>query len=178
MWPTRGRRTVTPQYCPAGGRLRSVRRSAVLVITAFAAVLTGAAVGVSYVLPADDGRTHFQFPDPASTPSETASTSAAPSPAGPFLTAKPVTINSPGFWSWALLDTATGYAAHTRVPTDRTVPHLLPEAAEGWSRCLAETWHRYQRPLAITEAVVRVCHEGEAPAQMVREIMSREAKPE
>jgi glycerol-3-phosphate dehydrogenase (NAD(P)+) len=30
----------------------------------------------------------------------------------------------------------------------------------------------------ITEAVVRVCHEGEAPARMVREIMSREAKPE
>jgi glycerol-3-phosphate dehydrogenase (NAD(P)+) len=30
----------------------------------------------------------------------------------------------------------------------------------------------------ITEAVVRVCHEGESPAQMVKEIMSREAKPE
>jgi glycerol-3-phosphate dehydrogenase (NAD(P)+) len=30
----------------------------------------------------------------------------------------------------------------------------------------------------ITEAVVRVCHEGEAPARMVKEIMSREAKPE
>jgi glycerol-3-phosphate dehydrogenase (NAD(P)+) len=30
----------------------------------------------------------------------------------------------------------------------------------------------------ITEAVVRVCHEGESPARMVREIMSREAKPE
>jgi glycerol-3-phosphate dehydrogenase (NAD(P)+) len=30
----------------------------------------------------------------------------------------------------------------------------------------------------ITEAVVRVCHEGESPAHMVKEIMSREAKPE
>ena len=28
----------------------------------------------------------------------------------------------------------------------------------------------------ITEAVVRVCHEGESPAQMVKEIMSR-ARP-
>ena len=30
----------------------------------------------------------------------------------------------------------------------------------------------------ITEAVVRGCHEGESPANMVKEIMSREAKPE
>ncbi|RBY96661.1 glycerol-3-phosphate dehydrogenase [Blastococcus sp. TF02-8] len=30
----------------------------------------------------------------------------------------------------------------------------------------------------ITEAVVRVCHEGETPAKVVREMMSREAKPE
>jgi glycerol-3-phosphate dehydrogenase (NAD(P)+) len=30
----------------------------------------------------------------------------------------------------------------------------------------------------ITEAVVRVCHEGESPARMVRELMSREAKSE
>ena len=28
------------------------------------------------------------------------------------------------------------------------------------------------------QAIVRVCHEGEAPARMVREIMSREAKSE
>lgn len=28
---------------------------------------------------------------------------------------------------------------------------VLPEAAEGWSRCLAEAWHRYGLPLAITE---------------------------
>jgi glycerol-3-phosphate dehydrogenase (NAD(P)+) len=32
--------------------------------------------------------------------------------------------------------------------------------------------------MPITEAVVRVCHEGESAGQMVREIMSREAKPE
>jgi glycerol-3-phosphate dehydrogenase (NAD(P)+) len=30
----------------------------------------------------------------------------------------------------------------------------------------------------ITEAVVRVCHEGASPSRMVKEIMSREAKPE
>ena len=30
----------------------------------------------------------------------------------------------------------------------------------------------------ITEAVVRVCHEGVPPAAMVKEIMTREAKPE
>jgi len=30
----------------------------------------------------------------------------------------------------------------------------------------------------ITEAVVRVCHENADPARIVREMMSREAKPE
>jgi glycerol-3-phosphate dehydrogenase (NAD(P)+) len=30
----------------------------------------------------------------------------------------------------------------------------------------------------VTEAVVRVCHEDVPAAQMVKEIMSREAKPE
>ena len=30
----------------------------------------------------------------------------------------------------------------------------------------------------ITEAVVRVCHGGVPPAAMVKEIMTREAKPE
>jgi glycerol-3-phosphate dehydrogenase (NAD(P)+) len=32
--------------------------------------------------------------------------------------------------------------------------------------------------MPITEAVVRVCHEGESAGRMVREMMSREAKPE
>jgi glycerol-3-phosphate dehydrogenase (NAD(P)+) len=36
--------------------------------------------------------------------------------------------------------------------------------------------HGVEMPL--TEAVVRVCHEGVPASQMVKEIMSREAKPE
>ncbi len=29
---------------------------------------------------------------------------------------------------------------------------VVPEALEGWSRCLSEAWHRYGLPMAITEA--------------------------
>jgi hypothetical protein len=95
----------------------------VLVVTAVAAVLLGAAVAVPYVLAAADGRTYFTYPEPDAAPSETPSVSAEPTPAtaGPFLVAKPVTINSPGFWSWALLDTATGAitgSANIAVPSD------------------------------------------------------------
>ena len=54
------------------------------------------------------------------------------------------------------------------------------QTAEGVKSCRSvldlATAHGIEVP--ITEAVVRVCHEGEAPAQMVGEIMSREAKPE
>lgn len=54
------------------------------------------------------------------------------------------------------------------------------QTAEGVKSCRSvldlATAHGIEVP--ITEAVVRVCHEGEAPAQMVREIMSREAKSE
>jgi glycerol-3-phosphate dehydrogenase (NAD(P)+) len=54
------------------------------------------------------------------------------------------------------------------------------QTAEGVKSCrpvldLARAHNIY---VPITEAVVRVCHEGESPAQMVKEIMSREAKPE
>jgi glycerol-3-phosphate dehydrogenase (NAD(P)+) len=54
------------------------------------------------------------------------------------------------------------------------------QTAEGVKSCRSvldlATAHGVEVP--ITEAVVRVCHEGESPANMVREIMSREAKPE
>jgi hypothetical protein len=94
----------------------------VLVVTAVVAVLIGAAVAVPYVLAADDGRTYFTYPEPTTTPSSEAPTaSPAASPTGPFLVAKPVTINSPGFWSWALLDTATGAitgSANIAAPSD------------------------------------------------------------
>ena len=54
------------------------------------------------------------------------------------------------------------------------------QTAEGVKSCRSvldlATAHGIEVP--ITEAVVRVCHEGEAPAQMVGEIMSREAKSE
>ena len=54
------------------------------------------------------------------------------------------------------------------------------QTAEGVKSCrsvldLARSHDVY---VPLTEAVVRVCHEGEAPARMVREIMSREAKSE
>jgi hypothetical protein len=85
----------------------------VLVVTAVVAVLVGAAVTVPFVLTAGDGRAYFVEPGaPASDshPTTTASAAASPAPAkaGPFLSAKTVTISSPGFWAWALLDTATG----------------------------------------------------------------------
>jgi glycerol-3-phosphate dehydrogenase (NAD(P)+) len=54
------------------------------------------------------------------------------------------------------------------------------QTAEGVKSCrsILDLARAHGIDVPITEAVVRVCHEGEAPAQMVREIMSREAKPE
>ncbi len=54
------------------------------------------------------------------------------------------------------------------------------QTAEGVKSCrsVLDLAHAHGIEVPITEAVVRVCHEGEAPAQMVREIMSREAKSE
>ncbi|SEL79040.1 glycerol 3-phosphate dehydrogenase (NAD(P)+) [Blastococcus sp. DSM 46786] len=54
------------------------------------------------------------------------------------------------------------------------------QTAEGVKSCrsVLDLARAHGIDVPITEAVVRVCHEGEAPAQMVREIMSREAKPE
>jgi glycerol-3-phosphate dehydrogenase (NAD(P)+) len=54
------------------------------------------------------------------------------------------------------------------------------ETAEGVKSCrsVLDLARAHGVDVPITEAVVRVCHEGESPAQMVKEIMSREAKPE
>jgi glycerol-3-phosphate dehydrogenase (NAD(P)+) len=54
------------------------------------------------------------------------------------------------------------------------------QTAEGVKSCrsVLDLARAHGVDVPITEAVVRVCHEGEAPAQMVREIMSREAKSE
>jgi glycerol-3-phosphate dehydrogenase (NAD(P)+) len=54
------------------------------------------------------------------------------------------------------------------------------QTAEGVKSCrsVLELARAHDVYVPITEAVVRVCHEGEAPGRMVKEIMSREAKPE
>jgi glycerol-3-phosphate dehydrogenase (NAD(P)+) len=64
--------------------------------------------------------------------------------------------------------------------TVEEVQQSTRQTAEGVKSCrsvldLARAQDVY---VPLTEAVVRVCHEGEAPAQMVREIMTREAKSE
>src|SRR3954466_14905744 len=57
---------------------------------------------------------------------------------------------------------------------------ITRQTAEGVksSRSILDLARAHDIPAPITEHVVKVCHEGEAPARMVREIMSREAKPE
>jgi glycerol-3-phosphate dehydrogenase (NAD(P)+) len=54
------------------------------------------------------------------------------------------------------------------------------QTAEGVKSCrsVLDLARAHGVDVPITEAVVRVCHEGESPANMVKEIMSREAKPE
>jgi glycerol-3-phosphate dehydrogenase (NAD(P)+) len=54
------------------------------------------------------------------------------------------------------------------------------QVAEGVKSCrsVLDLARAHDVEVPITEAVVRVCHEGEPPAKMVKEIMSREAKPE
>ncbi len=60
------------------------------------------------------------------------------------------------------------------------VQHSTRQTAEGVKSCrsVLDLARAHDVYVPLTEAVVRVCHEGEAPGQMVREIMSREAKPE
>ena len=98
-----------------------------LVVTAVLVTAAGAAVTVPLLLASDGGRPLTASPQAPTGPAgpETA-TPAAPSGAspttpGPFLTAKPVTIKTSGFWSWALLDTTTGAitgSANLATPSD------------------------------------------------------------
>ncbi len=54
------------------------------------------------------------------------------------------------------------------------------QTAEGVKSCrsVLDLARAHDVYVPITEAVVRVCHEGESAGRMVREMMSREAKPE
>ena len=60
------------------------------------------------------------------------------------------------------------------------VQQITRQTAEGVKTCrsVLDLARAHGVDVPITEAVVRVCHEGESAAQMVREMMSREAKPE
>ncbi len=60
------------------------------------------------------------------------------------------------------------------------VLQITKQTAEGVKTCrsVLDLARAHGVDVPITEAVVRVCHEGESPANMVKEIRSREAKPE
>ena len=64
--------------------------------------------------------------------------------------------------------------------TVEQVQETTRQTAEGVKSCrsVLDLARAHGVDVPITEAVVRVCHEGEAPSRMVKEIMSREAKPE
>jgi glycerol-3-phosphate dehydrogenase (NAD(P)+) len=64
--------------------------------------------------------------------------------------------------------------------TVEEVQQSTRQTAEGVKSCrsVLDLARAHGVDVPITEAVVRVCDEGEAPARMVGEIMSREAKPE
>jgi glycerol-3-phosphate dehydrogenase (NAD(P)+) len=64
--------------------------------------------------------------------------------------------------------------------TVEEVQHSTRQVAEGVKSCrsILDLARAHGVDVPITEAVVRVCHEGEAPARMVKEIMAREAKSE
>jgi glycerol-3-phosphate dehydrogenase (NAD(P)+) len=60
------------------------------------------------------------------------------------------------------------------------VQQITRQTAEGVKTCesVLDLARAHGVDVPITEAVVRVCHEGVHPAAMVKEIMTREAKPE
>jgi glycerol-3-phosphate dehydrogenase (NAD(P)+) len=67
-----------------------------------------------------------------------------------------------------------------RGSTVEEIQRSTRQVAEGVKSCrsVLDLARAHDVEVPITEAVVRVCHEGEPPAKMVKEIMSREAKPE
>ena len=91
-----------------------MRRWPVLVVTAVLLAAAAVAVSVPALVASDDGAALWASPQPpaqAGPTTQAAPPSASPTTAGPFLTPKPVTISTSGFWSWALLDTVTGTVA-------------------------------------------------------------------
>ncbi len=64
--------------------------------------------------------------------------------------------------------------------TLQEVQQSTRQTAEGVKSCrpVLDLARAHDVYVPITEAVVRVCHEGVPPAAMVKEIMTREAKPE
>lgn len=64
--------------------------------------------------------------------------------------------------------------------TVEEVQESTRQTAEGVKSCrsVLDLARAHDIDVPITEAVVRVCHEGAAPGRLVKEIMSREAKPE
>jgi glycerol-3-phosphate dehydrogenase (NAD(P)+) len=64
--------------------------------------------------------------------------------------------------------------------TVEEVQQTTRQVAEGVKSCrpVLDLARAHGVDMPLTEAVVRVCHEGVPVAQMVKEIMSREAKPE
>ncbi|MGK5112128.1 MULTISPECIES: NAD(P)H-dependent glycerol-3-phosphate dehydrogenase [unclassified Geodermatophilus] len=64
--------------------------------------------------------------------------------------------------------------------TVEEVQRTTRQVAEGVKSCrpVLDLAHAHGVDVPLTEAVVRVCHDGVPAAQMVKEIMSREAKPE
>src|SRR5919202_144436 len=64
--------------------------------------------------------------------------------------------------------------------TVEQVQESTKQTAEGVKSCrsVLDLARAHSVDVPITEAVVRVCHEGESPARMVRGLMSREAKSE
>jgi hypothetical protein len=64
---------------------------------------------------------HAADAGPSAPPSEAVSPSPSPTRSGPLLAPAPVSVTTPGFWSWALLDTATGGvtgSANLAAPSD------------------------------------------------------------
>jgi hypothetical protein len=126
----------------------------VLVVTAVLVTAAGAAVTVPLLLASDDGRPLTASPQPSTGPQgpETATPAAPPgaSPAtpGPFLTPKPVTIKTSGFWSWALLDTTSGAitgSANLATPSDTASMSKAWIAAD----YLRRAGEKKQKPTAV-----------------------------
>jgi hypothetical protein len=124
----------------------------VLVVTAAvatAAVAVAVVVGVPRMLPSRDGpalgAAASASASPARAAAQPAPSGASPTPTGPFLTPKPVTIDTSGFWSYALLDTATGAVTGSG---NLTAPSDTASMSKAWVAAdyLRRTAERKQKP--------------------------------